>query len=465
MGNGPLNPREALRLNSLADPMPITSRADASSALGESETRSNVVIVSPYFPPSSLAGVHRARHLVNHLPAFGWHPIVICVDEAHHEQALDPALALLVRPDAEIIKVGALPARVSRALGVGDVSLRAFGSLRRRLSALLKVRSIDAVLITGSPFYPMLLASEIKRRFAVPVILDFQDPWVSRWGADQPQLTKAGVSHALARRLEPRALRNADFVTSVSEAQNIEMAGRYSWFESTRMAAIPIGGDSNDFEHLRRAEIALPDRALDAARVNLSFVGTVMPRSGPLMRLVLRGLARLRQIDPDVGSRIRINFIGTSNQPGDYQTYRVRPIAEEVGVADAVLEIPQRLPYLQAITMLARSDGVLLIGSDEVHYTASKIYPALMSGRPFLSLFHHASSSHGILRAAGGGLALAFVPGNEEELIRDIAGGLRTLAVDPIRLGQIDRAAYAPYEAKAIACRFVEVFERLSGDV
>ena len=105
---------------------------------------------------------------------------------------------------------------------------------------------------------------------------------------------------------------------------------------------------------------------------------------------------------------MRLNFVGTSNQPNDFSSYRVRAIAEAEGVTDVVREIPQRLPYLRALSVLARSDGILLIGSDEPHYTASKIYPALMSGRPFLSLFHQASSAHKVLTTAGGGLALAF---------------------------------------------------------
>ena len=51
------------------------------------------LILSPYFPPSTLAGVHRARHLAKHLPTGGWLPIVLCVDEASHEERLEPALS------------------------------------------------------------------------------------------------------------------------------------------------------------------------------------------------------------------------------------------------------------------------------------------------------------------------------------------------------------------------------------
>jgi hypothetical protein len=162
---------------------------------------------------------------------------------------------------------------------------------------------------------------------------------------------------------------------------------------------------------------------------------------------------------------MRLNFIGTSNQPNADQAFRVRPLAEAEGVADAVREIPRRLPYMDALGALAQSDGVLLIGSDEPHYTASKIYSALMSGRPFLSLFHRASSAHAILTAAGGGRSFAFASSEElAALEAPLADGLRTLAAAPASLGHADPAAYAPYEARAIACRFAAIFDQLAAE-
>src|SRR5262245_21444787 len=80
-----------------------------------------VVIVSPFFPPSTLAGVHRARHLAKHLPAVGWTPIILCVDEKCHEQDLDSALCALVPEQVQIVKTTALPARLTRGLGFGDI--------------------------------------------------------------------------------------------------------------------------------------------------------------------------------------------------------------------------------------------------------------------------------------------------------------------------------------------------------
>jgi len=420
----------------------------------------SVVIVSPYFPPSTLAGVHRARHLAKHLPASGWRPIVLCVDESNHTERLDPALAALVPDEVEIEKVGAIPAKLTRLAGVGDISLRAWSYLKAGLKRLLDTGCVDVALITGSPFYPMMLAPDIKRRYGTPIVLDFQDPWVSNWGSSNSPFSKSGIAHRLATLLEPRALRYADFVTSVSDVQNEQMRLRYPWLDASRMAAIPIGGDAEDFAALRDEQ---RNKAATPGLVELSYVGTVLPRSGPLFTSLLRAYARLRSANPILASKIRLNFVGTSNQPNDNATLRILPLAETLGVADAVNEIPNRVPYLEALGWLARSNGLLLVGSDEPHYTASKIYPALMSGRPFLSIFHRVSSAHEILSASGGGRAIAFdnvadLPALEAQ----IADALALLASSSRALGRADPSIYRAFEAKSIAARFANIFTELS---
>jgi hypothetical protein len=112
---------------------------------------------------------------------------------------------------------------------------------------------------------------------------------------------------------------------------------------------------------------------------------------------------------------------------------------------------------------MAQTDVNLLIGSDEPHYTASKIYPALMSGRPFLSVFHRASSAHQILSSAGGGITLAFEDKAElAALVPAVAEALVRTVAEPGSLGEIDQAAFAPYTAHAIAGRYAALFDRLT---
>jgi len=417
------------------------------------------LIVSPYFPPSTLAGVHRARHLANHLPEYGWRPTVVCVDPKYHIEKLDPDLARLVSPGVEIIYSDAIPVRFSRPFGIaGDIGLRGLFHLRAAVAKEMARERADAVLITGSPYYPMLMAGWIGRRWKVPVVLDFQDPWVSYVGAGEPRWSKASISRRLAIALEPRAVRNAAFVTSVSKRQNDEMAARYPWLDCKHMADIPIGGDPEDFKSLQGC--TKHDQA-EPRRITFSYVGTALPRSESLLRALFRGVAYLRAHNPGLACRLHFRFVGTSNQPNDSMTFRVRPLAVTEGVADLVTEEPARVPFLDALRILAATDVILMIGSDEPHYTASKIYPGLMSGRPFLSVFHRMSSSHEILTDAGGGLALSFGTAEElERLVPVIAKGLERLVSYPGAFGQINPEAYTQFTAHAVAGQFARVFEQ-----
>ncbi|MGC8534740.1 MAG: glycosyltransferase [Rhizomicrobium sp.] len=418
-----------------------------------------VLLVSLEFPPSSVASVHRARHLAKYLPRFGWHPVVLMVDERLQKEAVDYPLAELVPEDLEILRIGALPLSPLRRLGIGDISLRAYFHLRASLARLLAERHFDVVFMTGPPYYQMMLTGWIKRRFHLPVVLDFQDPWVSHVGGLEPIWSKAGVTHGLAVLLEPRAVRSAAFITSVSDRQNEEMAARYPWLDGTRMAGIPIGGDPDDFRQLARAEGSQVSR-----EVTVSFVGTVTPRALKVHEVVLQGLGQLRAEQPEVGSRLRLRFVGTSNQP-DGKLHSIRDLALGLGLADVVREEPARVPFLEALRLMANSDALLLIGSDEPHYTASKIYPALMAGRPFLSVFHALSSAHAILAHAGGGIALSFKdPASLATLHKQIARAFAELVTKHGDLGVVDPKAYAPFTAAAVSERYAKIFDRVKAE-
>jgi hypothetical protein len=420
------------------------------------------IIISAYFPPSTLAGVHRARHLAKHLPAAGWRPVILCVDESQHEERLDAELARMLPKGLDIVKVGAWPASMTRRAGIGDIGVRAFPHLRAGLREAIRAYDPDVALFTGGPFYPMLLARMVKKQFALPVVLDFQDPWVSRWGEEQSLFSKSGLSHALAQKLEPIAVRSADFITSVSETQNAQLLERYPSLGKSRMAALPIGGDPDDYDFLRARSNSHSEVRLPVGAINFTYVGTFMPRSGPVVEQLFRAVAKLKSADPVLAARLKFNFIGTSNQPNRFGGYMVRPIAEVLNVVDLVSETPQRVRYLEALSLLANSNFILLLGSDEPHYTASKIYPALLSGRPSLAVFHKYSSAYDILSKCGGAKILGFENAGElSALSENLVQALRDLALRPETVGSVQKSFLAPYEASNIARQFAMIFEHL----
>ena len=138
------------------------------------------------------------------------------------------------------------------------------------------------------------------------------------------------------------------------------------------------------------------------------------------------------------------------------------PVARAAGIDDVVREVPGRVPYLDALTILLRADIVLMLGSDEPHYTASKLYPALLAERPLFGVFHERSSVCEVMREVGGGKLVTFSDtAPVETKVAEITHMLKTLVLHPEAVGPVAHARIAPYLGPAIAKQFAEIFNHI----
>src|SRR5919201_396527 len=295
-----------------------------------------LLMISPHFPPDSSAGTHRVRLLAPHLAAFGWTPTVLTVAEQDYESRLDPELQGLVPGSLDVVRTRALPTRVTRRFGVGDLGLRSLPGLRRNALRLHRTHPFDAIFITIYPTYPAVLGPMFKRRFGVPFILDYQDPWVGAWGKEVgggdggAVDTKSRSTRAVAERLEPRVLQAADGVTAVS-ARTYEEAFARTGVAPCAAAEIPIGWDAADVDAVERRQ-AHKQLIPDDGRINICYTGTLLPLGVSTLRTVLVGVRALIERDPQLADRVRFYFFGTSNQTAGGDA-RVLPYARELGIA------------------------------------------------------------------------------------------------------------------------------------
>ena len=433
-----------------------------------------VLLVSPHFPPDSSAGAHRVRLLAPHLPGRGWDPTVLTVDSRDYEGRLDPGLAALVSPSLRVIRTRAWPARWTRRLGVGDLGIRALPGLARACSRLLERERFDAVVVTVYPTYPALLGPWLKRRYEIPFVLDYQDPWIGEWGRSvgpgpdgAPDL-KSRLSRALATRLERRVVRATDAITAVSRATHEQVLARYPEVRRVPCAAIPLGGEPTDLDRVRAARGANPHFDPGDGDVHLCCVGTFLPLGLETLRAVLAAVAALHGCRPDLYARLRLHFFGTSNQRRSDAAPRVLPVARELGVADRVTEVAPRVDYLEALAVQVQATALLLMGSSEHHYTASRLYPALLARRPLLAVYHQASSVVGALQEICRPPTVRLVTYDDtaraESRADAIAGELAQLiecpAYDP---ADIDARALHGWSAEAMAARLAGVLDGLLG--
>jgi hypothetical protein len=196
-------------------------------------------------------------------------------------------------------------------------------------------------------------------------------------------------------------------------------------------------------------------------RLHWVYVG----RGGPDMATALRGLfGALREHgEAALLQSLTLHFIGTSYAAAGSGRPSVAPIAAEFGLQHLVAESPDRIDFTRALWCLKHADALIVPGSDDPSYTASKIYPYLLARRPLLAIFHERSSVVELVSRVGGATCVTFTgAAPTDALARQIAA--RWLANGGWRdVTPLDCAAFHPYSDAGCAAELTAFFEQCIG--
>lgn len=336
--------------------------------------------------------MHRARLIANFLPELGWHPIVLCVKEEFYEEEPDPDIQKTVAPEVEVIKTEAYPVlKVWGKRVIGDIGLRAFRQLYQAALTIARNRSIDFIWIPIPSWYPALLGRLLHRKTGIPYGIDYIDPWVFQLAPYQKTFSRAWLAHQLATILEPLAVKDASLISGVSTAYYQPVLDRNFSDKPVAHVGMPYGFDPRDHQiEMEGIDYPWPT---DGSVEPYIYAGAFLPQSYRFIQALFLATARLRR-ENRWPKAARFYFLGT----GFYGGTTIADYARQAGVKDVVIEIQQRFPFLHIQQFLRSAKGVVIIGSTEKHYTASKTFQCLLSGRPVWAIFHEASSAADILR-------------------------------------------------------------------
>ena len=182
-----------------------------------------LLIVYPHWPPSNLAGVHRSRLIANFSREFGWDVTVLTVNESHYEETLDPDLCKLVAPHVEVVKTEAWG--VFELLGrrlIGDIGIRGWFHLRKRMLALLRSKDYDFVWIPIPSWYTSLLGRVAGKN--ADSVCDYIDPGYHSPHTKSPSVVLVRQTSGLDSRTHGDPESGADFGVS-AEYYNLRCSG------------------------------------------------------------------------------------------------------------------------------------------------------------------------------------------------------------------------------------------------
>ena len=459
-----------------------------------------LLILYPHWHPANLAGVHRPRLIGNFLHEFGWKARVLTVEEKYFEEAPDYDFEKTFAPHFEITRVKAMPIIKPRV--VGDIGIRAFIQLYRKGLEIIRVENPDFLWIPIPSFYGSLLGRLLHEKTGIRYGIDYIDPWV-RDLTNQKNL-KAQLSQFVARKLEPIAVKKASLISGVSypyyeavikrnfpsiavkldgcgnNPNPLEKPNPYNLTPNpynltpnpynltptllnphTNLpfthVAMPYGFDPND--HTLKIEgIQYPWEGKRDRKIWL-YAGAFLPNSHVILKAFFESIQNLRKKN-QWDETIDLWFIGT----GSYPAKSIESYAHDFNLADIVTEHRERYPFLHVLNFLAAANTVMIIGSTEKHYTASKTFQALLSQRPVLAAFHQESSAIQVMQdCKADTFTVGYIP---DMTHAQLVERFEQTIVKRIQNDQWqpDLSILDHYSAKESAKKLIEAIEQVLGD-
>lgn len=423
-----------------------------------------VLIISPHFPPVNAPDHQRVRMCLPYLEENGWAASIVAVRPEQTGLGRDDWLAKTIPSGVRVAWAGAWPLGLTRRLGFGQLAYRAWGGIKRAAEQLLARDHFDLVFFSTTQFPFLALGPRWRQRFGVPFVLDIQDPWWSDYYDKHPGKRppggrlRYGFANWLARRQEGRTVPRAAHVVCVSDAYPYKFRERYPKMSEDRFTTLPFGAPERDFEILEGLPVRQTLFDPRDGRQHWVFVGAAGDAMGFAVRGFFRALKLALNSRPELAGRLRIHFAGTDYAPRARARKTIESLAREAGVESVVSEQTDRLPYFEALRCLREADALLMLGSDDPGYTASRVFPYILARKPLLAVFHRQSSVIRIVNETRAGVAVAFGGRTLEDVTEEIRR--RWLQPPAPPLPETDWQKFAPYTEKAMTRRLCAVFDR-----
>lgn len=293
----------------------------------DKQLRKRVLVISYYWPPAGGISLHRCLKFVKYLHCYDWEPVV-CTAENPFYFVYDENNFKDIPDGTEIIKIKFWePHRIFKRFAglknekrfpdlfieevktnfiiklglwirgnffIPDARVFWINRAIKQLSKYLKDNPVDAIFSNGPPHSAHMIAYKLKRKFNIPWLADFQDPWTQ---ADYfERLTLNPLSKKIHEKMERRIFNYADKITicSASWKKDLEMLG------AKNVGVIFWGYDEDDFKNI---STTVP------SKFTLSHFGRFGKDRNP--NTLWKVLADISSVNPQFKKDLEIEIVGS----------------------------------------------------------------------------------------------------------------------------------------------------------
>ncbi len=265
-----------------------------------------------------IAWASRPVKFIKYFPKFDWHPLVVTnIPKTYYSKA-DYLLEEAEKSGAEIFftkgrkhnlisghKLKPLPnegrrllfCRMRRLLKFPDPQIKWRKKALKIASKIIETQKIDIMYASAPPFTDFIVASELKKKYGIPLVVDYMDSWLH--SPDNFYPTK--MHGFINAKKELEVLRVADETITVNRRIKEYIIESYPNIKHTDINIIPHGFDQEEFSS---ATAQLPR----TNKMRFTYAGTFFNLSSP--KYFLEGLSIAFKKRPDMKSKVEACFIG-----------------------------------------------------------------------------------------------------------------------------------------------------------
>jgi glycosyltransferase involved in cell wall biosynthesis len=352
------------------------------------------LLIAFHFPPFGFSsGLLRTLKNVQHLPSFGWDPIVISADRKAYVSASDDQLSD-IPPSVPVTRAFCLDA--ARHFSIGGRYPRFLAMPDRWVSwwpaavfhgvRLVRRHRVQAIWSTYPIATAHLIGLAIHKLTGVPWVADMRDIMSDDGFPSDPRQWRCH------QWIERRCIQNSAATICTTEGTARVYRSRYDSVDPSKISVIHNGYDEDDFVAAERdwkPEVTV-------ARKPLVFVhsGVLYPSERDPLQF-FEAVRRLKSAGAIRSETLKVVLRATQHD-SLYQ-----PVLEEMRIDD-IVHLSPKLPYKEALREMMSADGLLVFQASNCNMQIpAKIYEYFRSGRPILALTDDLGDTAAILREVG----------------------------------------------------------------
>lgn len=337
-----------------------------------------ILMIAYHFPPlAGSSGIQRTLRFVQHLPQFGWEPLVLTAHPRAYEKTSQDLLAD-VPADTVVTRAFALDTarHLSFAGRYPGVLARPdrwmtwqFDGIRQGMKLIQQYRP-DVIWSTYPIATAHVIGAELQRRSGLPWVADFRDP-MAQEGYPADPTTWQHFKH-----IEEQAMQQASLALFTTPGAARVYRERYP----EAKAHIEVLENGYDEETFAKAENELGERTpLNPDYLTLLHSGIVYPSERDPTAL-FEAFSKLMQTQPDIAAKLKLRFRAAAHDD------LLHELASRYGITHTI-EILPAIPYREALAEMLRADGLLILQAANCNdQIPAKLYEYVRAKRPILAL-------------------------------------------------------------------------------